>query len=650
MCPVRRKEFPEKLKEVVKESEFPCLDVFICTADASKEPPIGVVNTALSVMAYDYPTEKISVYVSDDGGSKFTLFAFMEAAKFAKWWVPFCKKKKIVERSPHLFFQSNQYSSMDSTEIREIKRMYEEMKLKVEQAIETEKISCLDEEREIFKRWSDDFTRQDHPTIIEVLLDSTKYMNMPNLVYVSREKCSAVPHHFKAGALNVLLRVSAAMTNAPMILTLDCDMCSSNPQAPLHALCYFSDPAFQSNLAFVQFPQRFRGITKHDIYACDFRPIFEINPQGFDGLSGTDYFGTGCFFRRRAFFGPPKSLIKPEILELGPDYVVEKPIQLDRILALTQHAAGCDYEKNTQWGYKIGLRYGSLVEDFFTGYSLHCEGWKSVFCKPEKAAFFGDAPINLIDVLSQQTRWAYGVLEVAFTKRSPIIYGTQHMGLLMGLAYANYAFWPISSIPITIYAFLPQLALLNGFTIFPRVSDPIFLVYAFVVLGSYFQDFIDFLLSGGSCGKWWNDQRFWMIRGLTCHSFGLIEFLFKSLGISTFAFNITSKVVDDEQSERYDKGVFEFGVHSAPMLVLLVVASIINLAAFVCGLVRVFTGKNSAESVFAHIFLSGYAVINSWPVYEAMVLRRDRGKFPSKTSVIATILALSLYTLAFLFS
>ncbi|KMZ76183.1 hypothetical protein ZOSMA_105G00100 [Zostera marina] len=34
------------------------MDVFICTEDLYKEPPIGVVNTALSVMAYDYPMEK----------------------------------------------------------------------------------------------------------------------------------------------------------------------------------------------------------------------------------------------------------------------------------------------------------------------------------------------------------------------------------------------------------------------------------------------------------------------------------------------------------------------------------------------------------------------------------------------------------------
>ncbi|KAL1154073.1 hypothetical protein V6Z11_A09G217400 [Gossypium hirsutum] len=106
MSPIRRKEFPQNLKQIIKDEDFVGLDVFICTADPYKEPPMNVVNTALSLMAYDYPTEKISIYVSDDGGSVLTLFAFMEAAKFARHWLPFCRQHNIMERSPHVYFES----------------------------------------------------------------------------------------------------------------------------------------------------------------------------------------------------------------------------------------------------------------------------------------------------------------------------------------------------------------------------------------------------------------------------------------------------------------------------------------------------------------------------------------------------------------
>ena len=110
------------------------------------------------------------------------------------------------------------------------------------------------------------------------------------------------------------------------------------------------------------------------------------------------------------------------------------------------------------------------MEDYFTGYRLQCEGWKSIFCHPSRPAFLGDVPISFIDAVSQTKRWAIGLLEVAFSKYTPVSFGAQCMGYIMSLCYAHYAFWPILSIPITIYSFIPQIALLNGVYIFPTVS------------------------------------------------------------------------------------------------------------------------------------------------------------------------------------
>ncbi|KAJ6705399.1 hypothetical protein OIU79_010159 [Salix purpurea] len=535
----------------------PCSCIHV---DPYKEPPIGVVNTALAVMAYDYPAEKISVYVSDDGGSALTLFAFMEAAKFATHWLPFCKKNNILERSPEAYFGSNHPCTSESEKI---KMIYESMKVKVEHVLERGTVGdqyiTSDQEREAFNKWSSNFTRQDHPAVIQVLVDASKDKDvdgylMPNLIYISREKNKSSPHHFKAGALNALLRVSGSMTNAPIVLALDCDFRSNDPRTPLRVLCYLCDPATPPDLAFVQFPQLFQGINKSDIYNAEYKRLFQINMLGFDGVSGPNYIGTGCFFRRRSFFGCPTSLISPEIPELAPDYVVDKPIQSQSILSLAHRVASCDYENQTSWGSKIGLRYGSLVEDYYTGFRLHCEGWKSVFCNPERPAFFGDVPTSLIDALNQQKRWAVGLLEVAFSKYSPATYGVRRMGPLMGLGYAQVAFWPIWSIPITTYAFLPQLALLNKVYIFPKVSEPWFFLYAFLFLGAYGQDYIDFILAGGSVQRWWSDQRFWIARGLTSYFFGSIEFFLGCLGISASGFTVTSKAVDAEQSKRYDQG------------------------------------------------------------------------------------------------
>ena len=52
---------------------LPGVDIFVCTADPVIEPPLMVINTVLSMMAYDYPPEKLNIYVSDDGGSELML-------------------------------------------------------------------------------------------------------------------------------------------------------------------------------------------------------------------------------------------------------------------------------------------------------------------------------------------------------------------------------------------------------------------------------------------------------------------------------------------------------------------------------------------------------------------------------------------------
>ncbi|GFS38091.1 cellulose synthase like G3 [Actinidia rufa] len=421
-------------------------------------------------------------------------------------------------------------------------------------------------------------------------------------------------------------------------------MYSNDPQTPHRMLCYFHDSEIRSKLGYIQFPQRFHGLNKNDIYACELKRLFICNPVGMDGFAGPNHVGTGCFFSRRVFFGGPSSFVTPEIPELSPAHMVDKPIHAQSVLALAHHVADCMYENETNWGSKLGFRYGSLVEDYYTGYRLQCEGWKSVFCHPKRPAFLGDVPITLIDVLSQNKRWSVGLLEVAFSKYSPVTFGARAMGLVMGLCYAHTGFWPIWSIPITIYGFLPQLALLNGVSIFPKVSDTWFFVYAFLFIGAYVQDCLDYIFTQGTFQRWWSDQRMWLIRGVTSYLFGLIEFVSKCLGIATHGFNVTSKVVDDEQGKRYDQGTFEFGVHS-PMFVSLAAASIINLIAFIRGIIGVFRGWN-LEGLFVQMFISGFVVLNCWPVYEAMVLRSDKGRMPTKTTMVSIFVAWALYAVA----
>ena len=166
----------------------------------------------------------------------------------------------------------------------------------------------------------------------------------------------------------------------------------------------------------------------------------------------------------------------------------------------------------------------------------------------------------------------------------------------------------------------------------------------FLFLGAYGSDLLEFIVEGGTVQRWWNDQRMWTIKVLSSYLFAFLEYFLKCLGISTYGFSLTNKVVDDEQSKRYDQGVFDFGVPS-PMFVPITVAAIINLVSFFMGLMQVLKGSNS-EGLLLQMSMAGFVVVNSLPIYEAVVLRRDKGRMPVKITTISTCLALALYVLA----
>ena len=176
-----------------------------------------------------------------------------------------------------------------------------------------------------------------------------------------------------------------------------------------------------------------------------------------------------------------------------------------------------------------------------------------------------------------------------------------------------------------------------------QVSDPWFFIYVFLFLGAYGQDYLEFILSGGITVKWWNNQRMWMMRGLSSFSFGWIEYFLKSIRISTFGFKVTSKVVQEEQSKRYKQGIFEFGVAS-PLFLPLTTAAIINLASFLRGIALVLK-QGRLEDLLLQMLLAGFGMVNCWPIYEAMVLRTDEGKLPVKITLISIVLAWALYRL-----
>lgn len=76
---------------------------------------------------------------------------------------------------------------------------------------------------------------------------------------------------------NQQIRVSAVLTNAPFMLNLDCDHYVNNSKAVREAMCFLMDPQVGKKLCYVQFPQRFDGIDRHDRYANRNVVFFDVS-------------------------------------------------------------------------------------------------------------------------------------------------------------------------------------------------------------------------------------------------------------------------------------------------------------------------------------------------------------------------------------
>ncbi|KAL7144133.1 hypothetical protein ABFS83_08G238200 [Erythranthe nasuta] len=316
--PIERETYLDRLslryEKEGKPSELADIDVFVSTVDPMKEPPLITANTVLSILAVDYPVDKVSCYVSDDGAAMLTFEALSETSEFARKWVPFSKKFNIEPRAPEWYFcqkmdyLKNKVHPAFVRERRAIKREYEEFKVRINRLVAmAEKVPEEGWTMQDGTPWPGNNVR-DHPGMIQVFLghDGVRDIEgneLPRLVYVSREKRPGFEHHKKAGAMNSLIRVSAVLSNAPYLLNVDCDHYINNSKAMREAMCFMMDPTSGNKICYVQFPQRFDGIDRHDRYSNRNVVFFDINMKGLDGLQGPIYVGTGCVFRRQALYG-----------------------------------------------------------------------------------------------------------------------------------------------------------------------------------------------------------------------------------------------------------------------------------------------------------------------------------------------------------
>ncbi|MBA0676280.1 hypothetical protein Goari_017770 [Gossypium aridum] len=594
---VYRQTFKDRLSHRYG-NELPGVDIFVCTADPVIEPPMMVINTVLSVMAYDYPPEKLS-------------------------------------------------------------KLYEDMKNQVENVAKLGRLPEVHLRHKGFSEWDSYSSRHDHDTILQILIDGkdpnekdSEGCVLPTLVYVAREKRPQYFHNFKAGAMNALVRVSSAISNGQIVLNVDCDMYSNNSLAVRDALCFFMDEKKGHEIAYVQFPQNFDNITKNELYSSSLRVISQVEFHGLDGYGGPLYVGTGCFHRRDTLCGRKFSR------EIHNEFKIDIPKDREReetIAVLEEKSkvlASCTYENNTAWGKEMGLKYGCPVEDVITGLSIQCRGWKSVYYNPERKAFLGVAPTTLAQILVQHKRWSEGDFQILLSKYSPAWFANGKISLGLQLGYCCYCLWATNCLAVLYYSIVPSLYLLRGIPLFPELSSPWFLPFAYVVISKYMYSLAEYLWSGGTVLGWWNDQRIWLYKRTSSYLLGFIDTIAKSLGLhSDSAFVITAKVSKQEVYRRYVKEIMEFGDSSA-MFTALATIALINLVCLIGLMKKAILNEGIPiiyETMLLQFVLCAILVLINWPLYQGLFFRKDNGKMPKYIAIKSIVLAVSSCTCFTLF-
>ncbi|GAB4859448.1 hypothetical protein Ancab_010914 [Ancistrocladus abbreviatus] len=633
------------------------------------------VNTVLSLLAVDYPADKLACYVSDDGCSPLTFFSLVEASKFAKLWVPFCKKYGIPIRAPFRFFSTHELSSGTAQFRQDWQRMkeeYEELSRKildVATPIHGTTSTRLDLTGE-FEAFAN-VERNHHPTIIKVISDNKDGEingEVPHLVYISREKRPKHHHHYKAGAMNVLARVSGMMTNAPFMLNVDCDMFPNDPQVMLHAMCLFLGSKSERDSGFIQAPQKFYDAPKDDPYGNQFVVLQHYLHRGMGGIQGPMYCGTGCMHRRKVIYGlsPDHSEVNRRLMlkggELGKLFgnstkfcesaahalsgLEQKIDCCDNISSSMEAAyqvAGCNYEYGSSWGNQVGWVYGSTTEDIVTGLRIHRKGWRSMFLNPDPPAFLGCAPTGGPGSLTQQKRWATGFTEVLFSKNSPIL-ATLNGKLEFKACF--FYLWMLTcglrSVPELCYTVLPAYCIITNTAFLPKVQEKAICVFASLFVSYNLYTLWEFNKLGQSIKVWWNNQKMARIYSTCSWFFGFLAIILKLLSISPTVFEITQKDQSSTEDDDHNKvDVARFTFDESPKFVAGTAILFLHLISLAIVLSRL-SQQPSLEvdgSGLGEVLCSVLVVLYFSPFLKGLF---GRGKYGIPTSIMYKSIAFAL--------
>ncbi|CAN4095954.1 unnamed protein product [Withania somnifera] len=587
-------------------SDLPGVDVFI--SDPEKEPPLVTANTILSIIAVEYPVEKVSVYISDDGGAIFTFEAMAEAVLFAQVWVPFCRKHDIEPRNPDSYFSQktdpmkNKKRPDFVKDRRWIKREYDEFKVRINGLPEVIRKRCeMHNSKEVKKEKALAMNNNGGAVPADFKFQKTTWLadgtHWPGTWF------DPIADHKKGDHAGIL----------QVLYTLGLDVCSGTMHSmvfTLHDLMSTPDSSGKNK-------KQAKNTAMPSDLDDDSQPL-----TGHPDLNLPKQFGNSTMFVESIavaeFQGRPladhinvKNGRPPGAL-LIPRPPLDAPTVAEAIAVIS-----CWFEDKTELGDIIGWIYGSVTEDVVTGYRMHNHGWRSIYCITKRDAFRGTAPINLTDRLHQVLRWATGSVEIFYSRNNPMLVGP-HLKFLQRIAYFNVAVYPFTSIFLVVYCFIPAFCLFTGKFIVKTLNIYFLLITVTLVLISL----LEVKWSGIGLEELWRNEQFWLIGGTSAHFAAVIQGLLKVIAGVEISFTLTSKSAGEDEEDVYaDLHMVKW----TSLFILPLTISVVNIMAMVIGISRtIYSVIPQWNRLIGGLFFSFWVLSHLYPFTKGLMGRKGR--------------------------
>ncbi|XP_052875386.1 cellulose synthase-like protein E1 [Gossypium arboreum] len=215
------------------------------------------------------------------------------------------------------------------------------------------------------------------------------------------------------------------------------------------------------------------------------------------------------------------------------------------------------------------------------------------------------------------------------------------MSLVHLMCYLEAACMPLlCCLSVWGFALIPQLCLFNGIPLYPKISDSNFIVFSIIFISAISKSLYEVVSFGDQFKVWKNEWRIWMVKSVTCYTYGSLDAILNKLGIKEASFLPTNKVTDDEQVKLYEMGIFDFRAATmflAPLVTVILVNFVAFAGAVVKALVMDDNGDRYWEKMFSQMFLSFYILVSNYAIIEGMIIRKDKSSIPLSATLRSVV-------------